>query len=268
MKYEIEIPDSLLTCDGKRYEPTGEYRNPKEGEWYLHADGSGVVQAVSESTDWESVTPPKGASVKTSVKSRPLNRTAEQVRAILRGATQFRVPVDGCVEEPGPYSPEAWLRGEMPKCPFGTIGDELWVRECWAIGKPLDGRRAGDLVRKVRSIWYPADGDEPEWCGRARHARFMPRWASRLTLEIVGVRVERVQEISEEDAKASGCFLRRCACAEMQRKPRNGMEAAFRQTWCHIHGQEFRDMWSSQYGPESWDRNDWVWVVNYRRREA
>lgn len=200
--------------------------------------------------------------MKTPLKSRPLNRTAEQVRAILRGATQFRVPV-----KPQPVS-------KLVDCPFGTIGDELWIKTGYTTRYDKD---RDETVWSVDGVGFTSThgracskSSRPKKDGK-HPGMFMPEWLSGEllpALEIVGVRVERVQEISEEDAKACGYFLRRCACAEMQRKPRNGLEAAFRQTWCHIHGQEFRDMWSSQYGPESWDRNDWVWVVNYQRREA
>jgi uncharacterized protein YhfF len=74
----------------------------------------------------------------------------------------------------------------------------------------------------------------------------MPRWASRITLEITGVRVERVQEIEAEDVDAEGL-------------PEG--------EWSHVDGwrrDEFRRLWQSTY-PGSWDRNDWVWVIEFKR---
>ena len=93
-------------------------------------------------------------------------------------------------------------------CPYGQPGDLLYVKEAWAQRLDMDHLNGTQLYDSgVRKAWYWADG--PGRCfntgcagaaGRYRHARFMPRWASRTTLELTDVRVQRVQEISEEDA--------------------------------------------------------------------
>lgn len=91
-------------------------------------------------------------------------------------------------------------------------------------------------------------------------------WASRLTLEITDIRVQRLQDISEEDAKAEGSFLGRCDCMP-HRKDKTPFERAFRQTWCHIHGQEFHDLWDFINAKRGfgWDSNPWVWALTFKR---
>lgn len=76
-------------------------------------------------------------------------------------------------------------------CPYGQPGDRLYVKEAWRVGKVFDGL-AGSQMHTSPTVWYEANpNNKPENMGRYRHARFMPRWASRITLEIVSVRVER-----------------------------------------------------------------------------
>ena len=84
----------------------------------------------------------------------------------------------------------------------------------------------------------------------------MPRWASRITLEVTGVRVEKLQEISYEDAKAEG--------AEFWRNDGTltGLPA------CSAHRYEFEDLWTSINGADSWNANPWVWVVSFQRLGA
>lgn len=82
------------------------------------------------------------------------------------------------------------------------VGDHLYVREAWRVGKYYEAAAGSEF--KTRKVWYEADGDAPKWTGRYRHARFMPRWASRINLEVTGVRVERLQDISDADAIAEG----------------------------------------------------------------
>lgn len=156
-------------------------------------------------------------------------------------------------------------------CPYGQPGDRLWVRETWGISlcgsrvslKP-DAWPEGWPVDKLR---YAADGHD---IGKAciRPSIHMPRWASRITLEITGVRVERLQDISEVDAKAEGI------------QKYTGYSQEGPETCYHfdppsdnfIHGHDsaksaYRDLWEQINGPGSWDANPWVWVVEFRRTE-
>ncbi|MCM7687653.1 hypothetical protein M8S61_08355 [Enterobacter asburiae] len=149
-------------------------------------------------------------------------------------------------------------------CPFGLVGDRIWVRETWADA----GASAPDL--KLYRANYPAHVpthyenvppvDEIRWTPSIH----MPRWASRLTLEITGVRVERLNGISETDAEAEGI----------------DMEALFDAQDCYdciadhnMTGRPtatgaFKYLWESIYGEESWKSNPWVWVIEFKRIEG
>lgn len=135
------------------------------------------------------------------------------------------------------------------RCPYGRSGDRLWVRETWA--HPY-ARPAG-TTGEAAGVVYRADGPEYLSPVARRHswgagcpwksAALMPRWASRITLEITGVRVERLQEISTSDALAEG------VTHSTLNDPR----------------VEYRWLWESIYGTGSWDANPWCWVVEFRR---
>ena len=141
-------------------------------------------------------------------------------------------------------------------CPYGQPGDRLWVREAHA------------LQNRYRNVWctYAADGDRhavpaPNLVTVSRPGLrpsiHMPRWASRITLDITGVRVERLQDISFADARAEGVAHWRNA--EMLK----GLEL------CSQYRYEFEDMWNHINGPGSWDADPWVWVIEFKvDREA
>lgn len=142
-------------------------------------------------------------------------------------------------------------------CPYGQPGDRLWVREAWLADAQLDSIAPRDLSQG-EPIMYPADGSVRQTgCamisqGRGRPSIHMPRWASRILLEITAVRVELLQDISEEQAEAEGVgFLRRAPDAD------ETLTAA----------QLFECLWSSINGDESWNSNPWVWVVEFKRIE-
>lgn len=130
-------------------------------------------------------------------------------------------------------------------CPYGKVGDRLWVRETfgesWHHAQPDYFYRADDNA----SIESHPDFDG--W----KPSIHMPRLASRITLEITGVRVERLNNIHRSDAIAEGCEM------PSQRK---GMHR-----WPEA---QFADLWESINGPGSWDANPWVWVVEFKRIEA
>jgi len=157
-------------------------------------------------------------------------------------------------------------------CPYGQPGDRLWVRETWFADPPNDGtwsyvqwsgcrdsklsdipeRHRGPESCIYRATWAGAD-DALAW----RPSIHMPRWASRLTLELTDVRVQRLKDISEEDAIAEGC-----PGVECYRNP------AFTKLVTDtgvLPQEEFGDVWRSVYGDESWDANPWVWCVSFRR---
>ena len=222
------------------------------------------------------VTNPASGAAK--ARERPILFSSEMVKAILDG----RKTMTRRLVKPQPYpaglsgvyadlyhrGPEwaFWLpdrRMTEPRtwpCPFGQPGDRLWVRETWAIRdcNPLlaaifradcveddSGEREGWWMDKNRNgdeVFIPG---KVEW----RPSIFMPRWASRITLEITAVRVERVQDISEGDAKAEG--LQDWYGAEPAVTNRGRFHA-------------FWDSLNAKRGYE-WDANPWAWVITFRR---
>jgi len=143
-------------------------------------------------------------------------------------------------------------RSKLFACPYGAVGDRLWVRETWAEA----GGSAPEL--QLYRANYPAhvpskyENVPPPESIRWRPSIHMPRWASRITLEITGVRVERLQNISQEDAKAEGCWY-----------GRGGGEPDFAVS----PADHFPTLWASIYGEESWQANPWVWVIEFKRVE-
>lgn len=132
-------------------------------------------------------------------------------------------------------------------CPFGQVGDRLWVRETW-YQKGTVGRTYPDDDEYQffghRQAAYVADGDAPkDWTFKKRPSIHMPRWACRLILEITNIRIERLNDISEADCVKEGigsALLRDC------KRPK------------------FMQLWESINGTDSWDKNPWVWVVEFK----
>lgn len=150
-------------------------------------------------------------------------------------------------------------------------GDRLWVREAWRSMDGLDGSNGTEIAancieagyqRPWAPLHYEADGARADWiaeprgfgtkAGRYRHARFMPRWASRLTLIVTDVRVQRLQEISTDDAIEEGISLPWVA---------GGTLAMMAQG---IAKDGFKSLWNSINGPEAWDANPWVAAYSFR----
>lgn len=132
-------------------------------------------------------------------------------------------------------------------CPYGQATKQLWVKEtCW-----FD-------PRYKPSVCYRADGEMPEHMTGARWtpSRFMPRWASRLLLEITEVRVQRVQDISEEDAQAEGCDGD-CPIGYIPAYQEGPYSYHYAQVWHSLNAKR-------GYG---WDLNPWVWAISFRRIE-
>ncbi|EOK9227771.1 hypothetical protein QFV42_RS18680 [Escherichia coli] len=134
-------------------------------------------------------------------------------------------------------------------CPFGEVGDRIWVRETFAAfdadwkfpGRPHDLKDG-----PWPNVIYPASG-AGVLPGTLRPSIHMPRWASRLTLEITGVRVERLRDLSEDDAKSEGIT-----------PPSGGVLPGWE------YRINFRDLWMSIYGADNWEANPWVWVIEFK----
>ena len=208
---------------------------------------------------------------------------SEMVRAILDGRkTQTRRPVKfpvhdknlGC-ELAGNELAGELSAGNYLNSAFGKPGDRIWVRETWqAIHDYCDENGHVDERRYARSIprhrgnyWHPVY--EEAWGNESREDRefpwrpsiHMPRWASRILLEITDVRVERLNAISEEDARAEGIIDGGCLnCGEPE--PCGCANPEPDATYA------FAYLWQSIYGQESWNANPWVWVISFERIEG
>jgi hypothetical protein len=156
-------------------------------------------------------------------------------------------------------------------CPYGRVGDRLWVRETWRPQPATDRGYTPDSG----DVWvtYAADGCErlfgdavigDAWTMPMAAARgnvppiHMPRWASRLTLEITSVRVERLQSISEEDARAEGIAHTPFSAIGAQ----SGYGPSMRTTAV----QAFAELWDEINGKRApWSSNPWVWAISFRK---
>lgn len=157
------------------------------------------------------------------------------------------------------------------RCPYASgIGDRLWVRETWASVNPnwRPGTRSKQPLVNYRAT------DEIGPCLRWRPSLFMPRWASRITLEVTDVWVERLQDISEEDAKSEGAY--EWITSRSGRAYENDMD-----DWAHFTRRvdpgakaatmrgAFGYLWDSINATKApWKANPWVWVINFKRIEA
>jgi hypothetical protein len=175
------------------------------------------------------------------------------IRALLAGTkTQTR----RVVKDTGLYAIDAAVHGQetaarellalASRCPYGQPGDQLWVREAFS-GSIAYERHGYPLREWGNKIWFWADGNPQrgDWT-KPRPSIHMPRHLSRITLELTEVRVERLQAISEADARAEGFELGAPPC----------IDAPLR--W-------YRHLWDQINGAGAWDANPWVWVVEFQR---
>ena len=210
------------------------------------------------------------------IKERPILFSAPMVRAILEDRkTVTRRPVKGIALEwlsPEGFTPEYTADPRNGLCPYGQPGDRLWVREAWQADAQLDSVAPRELS-PGEPILYPADGAVRQTgCamitpGKPRPSIHMPRSASRILLEITRVGVERLQDISEAQAKAEGIVGVAFRpddgwpiCTGYMVGPDDGKSPL--ETTA---ARAFAGLWSSINGQENWDANPWVWVVEFKR---
>lgn len=243
------------------------------------------------------------------MKERPIPCTTAEVNAMLAGRqTQFRRVMRGqpyTLRSEGwgfPTRAGGFVSQQMilDDCPYGVPGDRLWVREKWAspeadvsrmgrVAYDADGWACawlGDggggklpishgriLEASGYREFFPESGSDTyglkKYGGRWRSPLHMPRWASRLTLEITDIRVQRLQEISEEDAEAEG--VEHWVVGEGWREyglppqdeavcgpPMPTAKDSFRTRWDSINAKR----------GHGWEKNDWVWAVSFKRAPA
>ena len=199
------------------------------------------------------------------MKERPILFSGPMVKAILEGrkSQTRRVMKPQPIKLPYDHifpSGEHGLMSDTPHqygssmahfCPYGKVGDRLWVRET------LRRAESGTPTRYLDGCPVMRDGESIDWPFKRSPwpSIFMPRWASRISLEITGVRVERLQEITEEDAVAEGCELMvgvtAGGCIGLV-----SARYAFRKLWDSINGKKY-----------PWSENPWVWVIEFKRIE-
>lgn len=218
---------------------------------------------------------------------RPILFSGDMVRALIAGTkTQTRRVI----------APDWWRcldpadaadrRQALTMCPYGRRGDRLWCRETWApVWKteypPEDIR---DCAVQYRADWpndkypghWPDDcGNDPD-CGRWRPSIHMPRWASRITLEVISIRVQRLQEISEADARAEGTLL------PVEPAPVPGkvvplfqvtgaplMEMGIKPSRANCYRWAYTCLWEQINGKRApWRSNPWVWAISFKRVDA
>ncbi|HGF9262142.1 hypothetical protein [Klebsiella pneumoniae] len=179
-------------------------------------------------------------------------------------------------------------------CPFGDVGDRIWVREAYRFPASLDdisptGVGEMAVATGYRKPWAPtfyeftgtfSDGwkgfetpPKVSDAGKLRPSIHMPRWASRILLEITDVRVERLNAISPEDAESEG--LERTNFTGFGDEP--GLPSypepdvyfdPLKKQWKEYPPEAFAGLWESIYGEGSWQANPWVWVIEFKRVEG
>lgn len=168
---------------------------------------------------------------------------------------------------------------DLLRCKFGADGDQLWVRETWRTYASLD-YLPPSAIEPGAGVQYEAlgtnlHGDKGDYLlgmGKVRPSIFMPRWASRITLEIVSVRVERLQDIGEDDAKAEGLKgitkdgkLVKYGIPDADGYPGTDDIGWPWEDWRISPVDAYRKLWESINGPGSWDENPFVWCISFRR---
>jgi hypothetical protein len=195
------------------------------------------------------------------VKERPIIFSSEMVRAILEGRkTQTRREIKNIK-----------LREELPPnlsdltvSPYGKVGDRLWVRETFfeeydrdtmePIGECHYAATCDYEVMKMDADGWRATRKDGSDASPWKSPMFMPRWASRITLEITNIRVERLDDISEKDALAEGIY-----------KVGSIYEASPKISMAPDAKTAFAYLWESLKGKDSWQKNPWVWVIEFKR---
>jgi len=196
----------------------------------------------------------------------PILFTGPMVRAILEGRkTQTRRIVQNLlwdddhnlpcmIAEDGPLAfPERFYDGTI-KCPYGSTGDRLWVREAWA--RVIVGNEFDYLYRADHHTGIEKKNGDQKW----KPSIHMPKVACRLMLEVTSVRVERVQKISEADAIAEGCI--KLPASGRITDTKGGQYGG--RIWTTAR-EWYSELWGKINGPDSWTSNPFVWVIEFRR---
>ena len=184
---------------------------------------------------------------------KPILFSGEMVRAILDGRkTQTRrvikpQPSAGVRRSVFVLSGLEDGHGRELRCPYGRPGDTLWVRETWASHKYMDDTKPSEFTvgAQMLPVWYRADNAQSDERGKWRPSIFMPRWASRITLRVVGVRVETLWDMTVSKMAAEGV-------AEIENNDKHPL-TPFITLWDSINADR----------GHAWYTDPWVWVVEF-----
>lgn len=202
------------------------------------------------------------------MKERPIVFSGPMVRAILDGRKtvtrrvvkpQGAILTDRMARSLGVQPPPVQNSAVIP-CPYGQPGDRLWVRETFSYWLRNSDRLPDES--DYESPWYRSDADAYGLLGRDEYGPvyaeqllwmpsiYMPRATSRILLEVVSVRIERLQEISDADALEEGIY-----------PTKTGLYSGAAKS-------AYQKLWESINGPGSWEANPWVWVIEFRKIES
>ncbi|HBT1760751.1 hypothetical protein [Klebsiella pneumoniae] len=213
------------------------------------------------------------------MKERGMIFNGEMVRAILDGRkTQTRRPIKwkqtrfteiGEREDGSkwPWSEDAEHACDFwHPCPFGAVGDRIWVREKW-------NKYGGLLTYRADHDWIDDMRKETVCTAKWVPSIHMPRWASRILLEITDVRVERLNAISPEDAESEGLECTNfTGFGDEPGLPSYPEPDVYfdplKKQWKEYPPEAFAGLWESIYGEGSWQANPWVWVIEFKRVEG
>lgn len=234
------------------------------------------------------------------MKEHPILFSAPMVRALLDGTkTQTRRTVKRLHPDAVTFAAHStmpstwWVRDQFERilqtiqCPYGQPGDRLWVRETHQFDAPVDGTWPATAFYGCKGApisLIPERFRHPAYCLyeatwlhgpiKWRPSIHMPRWASRILLEIVSVRVERLQDINEEDALAEGIEKAYVDTLKRQRwkmydhtdgVPGEDIARYVGPTHTLHPIESYKSLWLGINGAGSWDANPWVWVIEFRR---
>lgn len=213
----------------------------------------------------------------TTTKEHPIIFSGEMVRAILAGRKRQTRRMAKCLLPGGKNytnaaSHDEWLRKRVAQCPYGVVGNRLWVRETWRETfdpyqtRVIEYKSGGSRLTDGKSVFHGKHACTsylPAW----RPSIYMPRYISRLALTITGIRIERLQAISEKDAKAEGCERHYCSPEDTATckpgTPERALAERFEGGYLTAKNQ-FINLWDSINGKRCpWSSNPWVWVVGF-----
>lgn len=146
---------------------------------------------------------------------------------------------------------------KLVRFPYGRVMDFLWLRENWRVADKFETWKPSE-VPKGTKIWFEADGAHPDGFGKLRPSIYLPRWACRARVQLLGIGAERLHQIDGYAALREGVEYTLPTASSMTQAK---IDYEAREP---IIKQLFTGLWISINGRASWELNPWVWVLRYR----